>query len=1319
MQHREPSPDRFFAEAQVWADVGGTFTDCFVKSSGGIQVTKVLSSGLVRASLIERVDSRTLKLRLADQNACDDFWVGAKVSRLDSGGRPVLLGTVDRSFATEGIIRIAGGEIPEHIDAENGDEGEPDETVIEIDAGIEAPVLASRLLLQTPLRVPLPRLDVRLGTTRGTNALLTRGGAATGLLVTRGFADVLRIGEQNRPHLFSLAIEKNRPLTEQVAEVDERLDAHGNVLFPIDPVQLHEELSRLFRKGARSLAVCLLHAHVNDCHERVVDRVAREVGFEDISLSSEVAPLVKLVSRAETTALDAYLNPILDRYVATTWKQFGGPERCRLRLMTSGGNLVAPAAFRGRDSILSGPAGGVVALSEVARQHGTGKAIGLDMGGTSTDVSRFDGRIGRRYESEVAGVRIMTPMMDIHTVAAGGGSICGYRHGRFFVGPDSAGANPGPACYGRGGPLTITDVNLILGRIPVERFPLPLDRVAADARLRSIAEEANSVAASTNPSSSRDDSGEVDESNAFDSAEMLAEGFLQIAVTHMAEAARTVSTAEGADPRTMTLVGFGGAAGQHLCRVAEALQIRRVLDHPHAAMLSALGMGLARVGRVVTRGVYERLHQIDSTSLQEIVESLRDEVTSQLAEEQSASENHVDHHFECDLRFWGTESTLTVSLEPAATLRERFHQKHQTTFGYDQPDRQVELVCVRCEATIPADSAVDTRVNRLGDQRHHHTQLWCEGRWQKVPLLDRDGLTAGQALAGPCMVVSDHSTLVVEPSWQGEVGSDGTIELTPCSSAADATVDRVDDPILLEVVSRRLQGIADSMGEVLRRTSVSVNVKERRDYSCAVFRGDGSLIANAPHVPVHLGAMGHTVRRLMTAFPTMFPGDCYLSNDPFNGGSHLPDVTVVTPVFCDGSKSETGHRVSGPAETGRPDFFVASRAHHAEIGGRTPGSMPPDATCLAEEGILIRDFALVRNGNSDIPSLRELLQSGPYPSRSVDENIADVSAQQAAGNDGVKALQALAETYSAKTVDALMGRLLDVAGDAVADWITRLPDREMTFRDQLDDRSIIKVSIRRHEKNRLSIDFSGTAGVHPHGFNATPSIVTAAALYVLRCVSGADLPLCDGVLRDVDMIIPEGMLCPPYREDPRDCAAVVAGNVETSQRVVDVLLGALRLAAASQGTMNNLLIGDDSFGYYETIGGGSGATSAHHGASAVHTHMTNTRITDPEVLESRLPLRLHRFAIRADSGGIGRRCGGDGIVRELEFLKKLQVSLITNRRLIRPYGVLGGEPGSAGHNLLVRSGETTELPPSATVEVDAGDRLIIETPGGGGWGRSN
>lgn len=1330
---------------QVWADVGGTFTDCFVVQNGQRSEIKVLSSGLTRCP-VDRHDKNSFTLKQLPRSKSLDFWRGAKVNLIDQSGQSLNLGPVlsqiGKAIQVDALNASALNQLQQPF-------------TVELDAGLEAPVLATHLLLGTPIRDLLPPLHVKLGTTRGTNALLTRRGAKTALLVTKGFRDLLLIGEQDRPDLFSLCIQKYLPLAEHVIEIDERLDSSGKVLRGLQKKQIQKDLDDAAALGVQSVAICLLHSHRNPNHERELESLVREAGFHEISRSSEIAPLIKYISRAETTSLDAYLNPILRRYLKRVRQQFRGKTDCRLQLMTSNGNLVQPDHFRGKDSILSGPAGGVVALGELASQTGHSRVIGLDMGGTSTDVSRFEGKVGRRYESRVAGIRVMTPMMDIETVAAGGGSICSVSQlGRLSVGPESAGAEPGPACYGKGGPLTVTDINLILGRIPASRFPFSLDLSASKKRLSEL-------------------SGRLPTPNSLD-AEVLAEGFFDIAITHMAEAVRAVSTAQGSDVREMALAGFGGAAGQHLCRIADTLGMKTIIDHPDSGLLSALGIGIAKVGQLASKGIYRSWDGKSPIQIDKEINEVKDSANTRLKQEAS-SDQSIEHRFEIDIRYHGTESPLTLPLEPQRTLAKRFHQNHLDTFGYQRKTHLLEIVAIRCEAVAIDKATTNRKPDSTTPTTHRgmhekdtkpldihpvtQTRLWHRSKWLDAKLIDRDQLVFQQIIQGPAILAGAHSTMVLEPDWEATVTRDGVMiatripSSTPPENEIKTTTDSKtltsdldsktgtskvipevagsfenvgntperltttkiqseQDPILLEVISRRLQGIADAMGEVLRRTSLSVNIKERRDYSCAIFTEDGTLVANAPHVPVHLGAMGHTVRHLMKTYPEMHAGDCYLSNDPFAGGSHLPDVTAVTPVFCDDRAK------------GRPSFYIASRAHHAEIGGISPGSMPPHATCLAEEGVLIRDFALVRDGESYRTELRNLLCSGEYPSRCPDENLADIDAQQAAGIFGVKSLQDLAGVYTPEKITSVMGQILELSGDTVQSWLQTLPLTPLLFRDQLDDGTSIGVKIFREAKT-LQIQFE-TDAVHPNGFNATPAIVTAVVLYVFRCLAGSQLPLTEGALRDVNISIPRGLLDPPRYSDPKKCAAVVAGNVETSQRLADVLLGALQSAAASQGTMNNLLLGDESFGYYETIAGGSGATETACGADAVHTHMTNTRITDPEVLESRLPVRLLQFAIRHGSGGDGKHRGGDGVIREFEFLRPLVLSLITSRRTTQPYGLQSGLPGQSGSNSLIRksNGQSQKnvvtqpetLGFRSTTTVEKGDRLIIETPGGGGWG---
>lgn len=1322
---------------EVWADIGGTFTDCLVLQHAGDaapqrQSLKVLSSGRVTID-VEDVRSPTeLLVRIPAALVREQFYNGAVV-RQQSGKR---LGTLTQcrlqQLADEPEERGHGGNrqrVLLTLDANHGVTGKnrDEPSRLTIDAGIEAPVLATRLLLDVALSDPLPELQVRLGTTRGTNALLTRGGAPTALLITEGLGDLLSIGTQDRLDLFNLDIVKAKPLPEHTTEVTGRLNAAGEEIVPMDEPGLRTQLQKLRESPdcPEVLAICFLHSYCNDVHERAAERIARQVGFQRIVRSTSVAPLPRIVPRAETCTLDAYLQPVLESYVRRVEQQFGGAERCQLRWMTSSGNLVASAGFRGRESVLSGPAGGVVALAEIAKKRNISGAVGIDMGGTSTDVSRYDGEIGRRQETHIGGIRVLAPTMDIHTVAAGGGSICGIRDGRLFVGPASAGADPGPACYGRGGPLTITDVNVLLDRLPSERFPFRLDPEASWRRLMEIHE---SLPAEITASPTQ-----------------LAEGFLRIAVTEMAEAVRAVTTAAGNDVRKMALVGFGGAAGGHLCRVAEALGVSHVIDHPQAGILSAVGIGHAAIGRIVTQGFQRTIAPASAghrcspecqSELENAASTLRERCLAELGEEESLDELDVDDarlnvSLWCDVRYLGTQSNLELPLEPIDSLAGRMDAKHLSTFGYERLNMPIEIVSIRCEATLRRRESVSQQAHSEQTETEHLKTSDPEHSSPTGSVIDRTQLSGGESFQGPLIVASPHSILNVESGWTAKVGDDGVIELHRCDQTADSVMqtdqqhnnagldtthsaesvgESAEDAIEMEVVSRRVQGIAEAMGEVIRRTSVSVNVKERRDYSCAVFLGDGSLIANAPHVPVHLGAMGHTVRSMIESFPNMQNGDCFVSNDPFAGGSHLPDVTVVTPVFCDSQMRARPHDWTC-------DYFVASRCHHAEIGGMVPGSMAPEATCLADEGVLIRNRALTQNGQSHHEALRALLSSGKYPSRNVEENMADIAAAEAAGREGARAIISLADSLPPGRLAFLCQRLMRVAGEATATWIESLGDQPRDFSDQLDDGTPICVTLRPDSTSRqLTIDFTGSGEVHPHGFNATRSIVTAAVLYVLRCVAENELPLCDGVLERIELAIPQGLLDPPGDLDPQLCPAVVAGNVETSNRVVDVLLGALGVAGASQGTMNNLLIGDETFGYYETIGGGAGATANADGADAVHTHMTNTRITDPEVLESRLPVRLWCFSIRRHSGGAGCYRGGDGMLRELEFLKPLTLSLLTSRRTTTPYGMQGGQPGQPGQQTLIRGGQETPLGGCISISVQTGERLRVETPGGGGFG---
>ncbi len=1268
---------------QFWIDVGGTFTDCLALAPGGeTHHFKLLSSGVIR-SQVETGSDRERIVDSARGGEPPGFWDQAQLQLLDSQGQVAAQATVRRFDPLKGFW----------LDEPLPVEPEPGQ-LYQLVSGQEAPVLAVRRLLGVPLRDALPPVEMKLGTTRGTNALLTRTGAATALVTTRGLGDVLRIGYQNRPRLFELTIRKPEVLFATVVELPGRMDAQGQVLEPLEPSQVEAALAPLRRRGIDALAVALLHAYANPEHELLVGQVARQLGFAQVSLSHQVAPHIKLVSRGDTTVVDAYLTPVLRDYLNRIRHQLGPGST--LRVMTSAGGLVQAEAFSGKDSVLSGPAGGVVGAARVARAAGLERIIGFDMGGTSTDVSRYDGRLELEYETEKAGVRIVTPMLAIHTVAAGGGSLCRFDGTRLLVGPQSAGADPGPACYGAGGPLAVTDVNFYLGRVPERQFPFPLNRQAVQRRLEEVADQV------------REATGRAL------SLEELCEGFRQVAGTNMAEAIRAVSLARGYDPRDYCLVPFGGAAGQHCCQVAEQLGIRRILNPRHAGILSALGVGCAQVVRHRSQGVYRELSQQTLRELEPLWQKLTREAVDEVVR-QGVERQQVEATRWMDLRYRGLEAWLTLPQPADGDWAAAYHREHQRLFGYHRPEHPLEVVALRVEAVgqVAPEPEPVRPLEPVPTQPKRFHRLYHQGRWHQAGLFAYEELSPGALLPGPAIVLQGTSTLVVDPGWQAQLLSNGDflLEQTTESSSRPAAQGRParntaeePDPVLLEVFHRRFTAIAQQMGITLRQTASSVNVKERLDYSCALFTARGELVVNAPHIPVHLGAMSQTVQAILRDNPTIRPGDVFLTNDPYRGGSHLPDLTVVTPVHDE--------------RTGRLVFFTASRAHHAEIGGVSPGSMPPESHRLGEEGVVIRNFKLLDAGRERFGQLRQLLSSGPYPSRSVEDNLADLAAQVAANRRGAQDLWRLIDQYGLEMVLRYMQYIQQAAETRVRRRLERIPPGEYRFLDHLDDGTPIQLCVR-VQGDRAVFDFGGTGPVHPGNLNANPAIVTAAVLYCLRCLLDEDVPMNQGMLRPVELVIPAGVLNPPEADDPAQSPAVAGGNVETSQRVVDVILGALGLAAASQGTMNNLLFGDDSFGYYETICGGSGATAQGPGADAVHTHMTNTRLTDVEVLEHRYPVRVLEFSIRRGSGGRGRHRGGHGVVRKLRFLKPLTVTLVTQRRgPYPPYGLEGGEPGALGENLLHRSatGQTQRLGSLAQVRVAAGDVLELRTPGGGGWG---
>jgi len=1114
-------------------------------------------------------------------------------------------------------------------------------------------------------------LGLRGGTTLATNALLERRVERVALVVTRGFGDVLLIGSQERPELFALAIEKPAPLAEHVVEIDERVLADGSVRRAPDEARVREQLRAAREAGCRAVAVALVHAARFPAHERLVGGWARDEGFE-VVLSHEAAPEPGHLARTETAVVDAALTPILARATSELRERLDHPAE--LRLLTSAGGLVPAHELRGSAAVLSGPAGGAVALAHIAREVGLDAAIGFDMGGTSTDVSRWslhDG-IARTRERRIGGVRIRGSMVDVVTVAAGGGSVLGRAGNRFTVGPESAGAAPGPACYGLGGPPTITDANLVLGRVRADLFPrcfgqrgdAPLDVEAARAALTPLAQSASL------------------------SIEEAAAGFVRIANERMAHAIRQVSVARGHDPREHVLVPFGGAGAQHACALADLLGMTRIVLHPLAGVLSALGAGLAPATRATRESV---LAGLDDATLAPLERQARDAQATLERELRSEGDIGVmSAGWRLEMRHVGVEGSIDLPWsgdQSAAALRLAFETRHREQLGFERPEQRVEIASLSVEVSAQLEPI------RLAELDVAREPL------PAAPLHRRSDLRAGHVIEGPALIHEEIGTIVLDEGWSARVLSSGSLLASRATSAAaSASLTTAPDAVRTAIHASRFMAIAEQMGEALRRTSLSVNIKERLDYSCALFTREGDLVANAPHVPVHLGAMGETVRALLRTRGAAGTraGLVLASNDPYHGGSHLPDITVVSPVHD---------------ERGELAFFVANRGHHADVGGVVPGSMPPFSRDIAEEGVLIHDFAIVEDGRFRDEAVAALLGAGPHPVRGIAERLADLRAQAAANALGAKLL---AEACAREGIDAVTRAMRDVLDDAAAatrEALRALPQGAHRFEDRLDDGSPLVVTAT-IDGDRATFDFEGSAAQVAGNLNAPRAITTACVLYVLRCLVRRDVPLNAGCLEPVEIRVPPGSLL-----DPRAPAAVAGGNVETSMRIADVLLGALSAQAASQGTMNNLTFGDASFGYYETIAGGAGAGPTFDGAHAVHSHLTNTRITDVEVLESRHPIVLREFSIRRGSGGRGRHRGGDGIVRAIELRAPLQVAILSERRDLAPFGLEGGEAGSPGRNRLVRAdGSVEDLGGKARRDAFPGDVLIVETPGGGGFG---
>lgn len=1157
----------------------------------------------------------------------------------------------------------------------------------------DAALQGIRDLLGLPANASLagqPIDAVKMGTTVATNALLERKGARVALAITAGFADQLRIAYQNRPKLFVRKIELPELLYERSLEIVERVDAHGAVVQKLDEEAAAAALQKAYDDGIRAIAIVLMHGYRYPAHEQAVAAIAKRIGFRQISASHAVSPLMKLVGRGDTTVVDAYVSPILRSYVDRVAAALGDT---RLLFMQSNGGLVDARLFQGKDSILSGPAGGIVGAAATGASAGFDKIIGFDMGGTSTDVALYNGAFERTFETIVAGVRMRAPMMKINTVAAGGGSILHFDGARFRVGPDSAGANPGPACYRRGGPLCVTDANVMVGKIVPAFFPklfgptgdAPLDADIVRVKFSDLA--ARVAKATRKPTT----------------PEEVADGFLKIAVENMANAIKQISIQRGYDVQGYALNCFGGAGGQHACKVADALGMRTVFVHPFAGVLSAYGMGLADLRVLRERAVERRLEENLLPAIAADLDALATEGLAELRR-QDVPADKIEIQRRLHLKYEGTDSTLPVADASLATMQAEFAEAHRQRYGFTLPGKAIVVEQVAIEAIGRSDASDDAAASlgpAIPPPPDATVKMFADGASVEAPVYRRERLKPGMRVDGPAILADANATTIVEPGWQAEVTAKDHLVLRRVAAivrthAAGTTV----DPVMLEVFNNLFMSIAEQMGVALQNTAFSVNIKERLDFSCALFDRAGNLIANAPHMPVHLGSMGESVAAVTRAREgTMRPGNVYVLNAPYNGGTHLPDVTVVMPVF-----DEVGAEIL---------FFVASRGHQADIGGLTPGSMPPDSTTVEEEGVLIDDFLLVEQGRLREAEMVALLQSGRYPARNPAQNIGDLKAQIAACEKGAQELRKMVRDFGLATVRAYMGHVQDNAEEQVRRVLDVLKDG--AFEYAMDDGAVVRVAISIDRQARSAvIDFAGTSAQRPNNFNAPAAVCMAAVLYVFRTLVPGDIPMNAGVLKPLEVRIPEGSML-----RPRYPAAVVAGNVETSQTVTDCLYGALGAMAGAQGTMNNFTFGNARHQYYETVAGGSGAGPDFDGTDAVQTHMTNSRLTDPEVLEWRFPVRVESFSIRRGSGGAGHTRGGDGVVRKIRFLEAMTCAILANRRIVPPFGLDGGDAGKLGRNWVVRAdGRIEEKGATAQWQVEPGDVFVIETPGGGGFGRA-
>jgi 5-oxoprolinase (ATP-hydrolysing) len=1249
---------------KIWVDTGGTFTDCMALSPAGEWLRlKVLSHGVLKGNVISPVDSRSIRVQLSWPVSSDIFH-GFTFTVYRNGEKRNF--RIERADLVESVVHLQQPAGFIHA----GD-------VFEIGTGEEVPVFAARLITQTEWNKPFPPMEMKLGSTRGTNALLERKGANVAFLVTKGFKDLLAIGTQQRPDLFALKIEKPAPLYSQVFEVAERVDADGKLVVPLQQDELNRLIADVKNSGCESVAIALLNSYKNPVHENLLKEGFVRSGFPFISASHALSGQIKIIQRAETAVANAYLDPIIHQYLARIQE---GLQQAQLKVMTSAGGLTNANAYYPKDSLLSGPAGGVVGAALAAARSGINQFISFDMGGTSTDVSLFNKDFTYRYESVVGDVKIFSPSLAIETIAAGGGSICHFDGHRLLVGPHSAGATPGPACYGSGGPLTITDVNLLLGRADETFFSIPLYRSRAEEALEQLL---GKIKSATGKSPNREE---------------ILESLLQIANEKMAEAIRKVSLLYGHDPAHYTLLGFGGAGGQHACTLAGILNIPKVLIPYDAGLLSAYGIGHARIEHFEEQQVLLLFSKAEK-SLTAVFNQLEKKGSKKLKSDGYPQKQIVRDKALLFLRFKGQESTIEVPYDGGRKILERFKKKYKTIYGHWLPDRNVEIESVRLVLRVkenrPAEKKKKSRAyTPVADKK---SRMFIHGTWKPAAIYKWENLKPGAAIAGPALIVSRNSTTVVNEFWTFTLDEHYHGILKVGKRKAQTKTNR-NVQAELELFSNRFTAVAQDMGALLQRTSFSVNVKERLDFSCALMDAGGYLVVNAPHIPVHLGSMGVCVRAVKKK-RSLQPGDVIITNHPAYGGSHLPDITLIKPVYY--RKKLIG--------------YVANRAHHAEIGGVEPGSMPAYATALEEEGVIISPAYLVKKGNAQWHAVEKIFTGSRYPSRLPQENLADLNGALASVNLGEQALIELCRKYGAGRVQFYMKALRKYAARLLHEKMKTVEEKNFVAEEKLDDGSVLKVKIT-ISRNQLTIDFTGSAPVHPGNMNATNAIVQSVILYVLRLWVNKPIAMNEGLLEPVKIILPEGLLSPDFSGEK--LPAVVGGNTEVSQRLTDTMLKALGLVACSQGTMNNFLFGNERFGFYETICGGNGAGPGFNGADAVHTHMTNTRITDPEILELRYPVRLERFEIRAQSGGEGKWKGGNGAVREVLFKESAEVNILSQHRVTAPYGLRGGLPGKTGEQKLVKpDGRQIALKGIDSVRVEAGDKIVIATPGGGGFGK--